>query len=78
MIVPKKSPTGFGLRDGVFTLHDEGVSRQEGDRDFGAMAQRMAAVHTAAPFRPMQRKRKLIGRAVGRGGHHDLVVLFAG
>ena len=32
------------LRDGVVTLHDEGVSRLEGDRDFGALAQRMAAV----------------------------------
>ncbi len=40
----KKSPAGFSLRDGVVTLHDEGVSRVEGDRDFGAMAQRMAAV----------------------------------
>ena len=76
MNMAKKSPAGFSLRDGVVILHDEGVSRVEGDRDFGAMAQRMAAVQTAAPLRLMQLKRS-ITVPEGHGGHHDPDGLFA-
>ena len=78
MNMAKKSPAGFSLRDGVVILHDEGVSRVEGDRDFGAMAQRMAAVQTAAPFRLMQFTRSSSGLNAGHDGRHGPNDPFAG